>query len=302
MPQKIAVIGGGAVGASVAYALLLKNIASEIMIVDVVPEIVKGQVLDLSDAAGISSCKVKSATNKEAGQADIIVITAGAKQKEGEPRTDLVGRNYKILESIIGEMKPINPNAIMLLISNPVDVLTQIAQKLSGLPQNQVFGSGTYLDSTRLRTLISNVLHVNAKAVHAYVLGEHGDSQFIAWGAATVAGKALLEFPQIQELNKDEIEKNIAGKALEIIKLKGATCYGIGACAADLCVSIILDKKDVRPLSTFIPRLGCVLSLPVKFGYNGIEEIFDIPLNEAEEQRLQESAKAMKAILEKFNV
>ncbi|KAI9309393.1 lactate dehydrogenase B [Cunninghamella echinulata] len=301
MPQKIAVIGGGAVGASVAYALLLKNIASEIMIVDVVPEIVKGQVLDLSDAAGTSSCKVKAATNKEAGQADIIVITAGAKQKDGEPRTELVGRNYKILESIIGEMKPINPNAIMLLISNPVDVLTQIAQKLSGLPQNQVFGSGTYLDSTRLRTLISGILHVNAKAVHAYVLGEHGDSQFIAWGAATVAGKPLLEFPQIQELNKEETEKNIAGKALEIIKLKGATYYGIGACAADLCVSIILDKKDVRPLSTYIPRLGCVLSMPVKFGYKGIEEIFDIPLNEAEEQRLQESAKAMKAILEKFD-
>ncbi|CAO3592876.1 unnamed protein product [Absidia cylindrospora] len=299
-PSKVAIVGAGAVGASIAYALMLKDVASEILIVDVVQDIVTGQVLDLSDVACVSSTKVRAATSKEAGQADIIVVTAGAKQKDGEPRTDLIGRNYKILESVIGGMQPIKPEAIMLLVSNPVDVLTQIAQKLSGLPQKQVFGSGTYLDSTRLRALISDVLNVSANSVHAYVLGEHGDSQFVAWGAASVAGKPMLDFPEIQKLDRKQVQNNIAGKALDIIKLKGATYYGIGACAADLCESIILNKHQVRPLSVFVPRLGCCLSMPAKFGYNGIDEIYEIPLNEDEEQQLQASATSMKSILSKF--
>ncbi|KAI8089681.1 lactate dehydrogenase B [Halteromyces radiatus] len=299
-PNKVAIVGAGAVGASIAYALMLKDVASEILVVDVVPEIVKGQVLDLSDVSCVSSTKVRAATSQEAGQADIIVVTAGAKQKEGEPRTDLIGRNYKILESVIGGMQPIKPEAIMLLVSNPVDVLTQMAQKFSGLPQKQVFGSGTYLDSTRLRALISEVLHVNANSVHAYVLGEHGDSQFIAWDAATVAGKPLLEFQEIQNMDRQQVQDNIAGKALEIISLKGATYYGIGACAADLCESIILNKHQVRPLSVYVPRLGCCLSMPTKFGYDGVEEIYEIPLSANEEKQLQSSAASMKAILDKF--
>ncbi|ORX52856.1 lactate dehydrogenase B [Hesseltinella vesiculosa] len=296
-PTKIAVIGAGAVGASIAYALMLKDMTSELLLVDVVPEIVKGQAMDLSDAAAVSSTLVHAATNKEAGQADVIIVTAGAKQKEGEPRTELIGRNYKILESVIGAMKPINKNAVMIVVSNPCDVLTAIAQKLSGLPQSQVFGSGTYLDSTRLRRTLAGVLKVNASSVHAYVLGEHGDSQFIAWDAASVAGKPLNTFPQIQALDREQVQRDIANTAYEIIKLKGSTYYGIGACAADLAEAVIFDRHRVCPLSVFVPRLGAVLSMPVKFGYKGIEEIYEIPLSAQEEQKLQESAQAMKDIL-----
>ncbi|KAI8379411.1 lactate dehydrogenase B [Radiomyces spectabilis] len=297
---KVAVIGAGAVGASISYALMLKDIASEILVVDVVPNIVQGQVLDLSDAACVSSTRVRVATSQEAGQADIIVVTAGAGQRDGESRVQLVDRNYKILQSVIGGMQPIRKDAIMLLVANPVDVLTRIAQKLSGLPQNQVFGSGTYLDSTRLRTMLADTLHVNPSSVHAYVLGEHGDSQFIAWNAASVAGKPLLSFPEIQKLDKEEVRRKIAGKAYEIIKLKGATYYGIGACVADLCESIILNKNQVRPLSVFVDRLGAVLSMPTKFGGNGVEEIYEIPLTKEEEEQLQASAEAMKAIVSKY--
>ncbi|KAI8071503.1 lactate dehydrogenase B [Gongronella butleri] len=295
--NKIAVIGAGAVGASVAYAVILKRVASEVLLVDVVPDIVKGQALDLSDAAAVNGTRVRAATNQEAGQADVIIITAGAKQKEGEPRTELVGRNYKILESVIGGMKPLNPNAVMIIVSNPCDVLTAIAQKLSGLPQGHVFGSGTYLDSARLRGKLSKVLNVNPSSVHAYVLGEHGDSQFIAWEAASVAGKPVLSFPAIQALDRDEVQRRIAGKAYEIIKLKGATYYGIGACAADLAECVLMNKQHVRPLSVYVPRLDCVLSMPAKFGYKGIEEIYEIPLSPQENAKLEASAKAMQQVL-----
>ncbi|KAL0088503.1 lactate dehydrogenase B [Phycomyces blakesleeanus] len=299
--SRVAIVGAGAVGASTAYALMLKDVASEIMIVDVVADIVKAQTLDLSDAGLISSTKIRAGTNQEAGQADIIVITAGAKQKEGEARTELVGRNYKILESIIGQMQPIRPDAVMILVSNPVDVLTAIAQKLSGLPPNQVIGSGTFLDTSRLRVFLAETLHVSPNAVHAYVLGEHGESQMIAWNAASVGCKPLLSFPEIQALDKEEVHQTIRGKAMEIIRLKGSTYYGIGACAADLCESIILNKLDIRPLSVFVEKYGAVLSMPAKLGWNGVEDVYEIPLTDEEEEQFAASAKAMKEIVEGLN-
>ncbi|KAI8148720.1 lactate dehydrogenase B [Fennellomyces sp. T-0311] len=300
MSSKIAIVGAGSVGATIAYAIMLRNFASEVLLVDVVPDIVRGQTLDLSDANLVSTTKVRGATSQEAGQANIIVITAGAKQKEGESRTELIDRNYKILESVIGAMKPIREDAVVLLVSNPVDILTHIAHKLTGLPRNQVFGSGTFLDSSRLRVFLAKTLHVAASSIHAYVLGEHGDSQFIAWDSASVAGKPLLSFPEIQELDRDQVEKDIASKAMEIIKLKGATYYGIGACTASLCEAVLLDKHEVRPLSVYVESLGTVLSVPAKIGYNGVEQIFDIPLSYQETERLHKSADSLKEICAKY--
>src|ERR1700730_3110622 len=153
--SKVAVIGAGSVGATIAYALLMRKVASEILLVDIVPEVINGQVLDLSDSAFLSSTVIRGGTYQEAGQCDVIVITAGAKQNPGESRTELIGRNYNILKSVIGSMQPFNKDAILMLVANPVDVLTSIAQKLSGLPKKQVFGSGTFLDSGRLRLILS---------------------------------------------------------------------------------------------------------------------------------------------------
>ncbi|KAI7857466.1 lactate dehydrogenase B [Circinella umbellata] len=298
--SKVAIVGAGSVGATIAYAIMLRDVASEIMMVDVAPDVVRGQVLDLSDANMITSTKVRGATSKEAGQADVIVITAGAKQREGETRTQLIDRNYKVLHSVIGGMQPINQEAIILIVSNPVDVLTHIAQQLAGIPKNQVVGSGTFLDTSRLRVLLAQKLQVSASSIHAFVLGEHGDSQFVAWSSASVAGKPLLSFSEFKDADKDAMEKEIANKAYEIIKMKGATYYGIGALAASLVDCILLDKREIRPLSVYVESLGTVLSAPAKLGYDGIERVIDIPLDDEERKKLENSAASLKEICAKY--
>jgi L-lactate dehydrogenase len=177
--SKVAIVGAGAVGASTAYALMFTNICSEIMIVDIDPDIVRAQTLDLADAACISHTRVRGATLEEAGKADVIVITAGAKQKEGEPRTKLIERNYRVLKNIIGGLQPIRKDAVIIMVANPVDILTHIACQISGLPKSQVIGSGTYLDTTRLCVELGHVFDVNPKAIHAYVLGELEETFYI---------------------------------------------------------------------------------------------------------------------------
>jgi len=299
--SRVAIIGAGSVGATVAYALLLRKTCSEILLVDVVEDAVRGQVLDLADSAFLSSTHVRGANFKEAGQCDVVVVTAGAKQRPGESRIELIDRNHKILKSVITEMQPINPNAILLLVANPVDVLTYIAQKLSGLPRKQVFGSGTFLDSSRLRCVLAQELRVSETAVHAYVLGEHGDSQFIAWSSAHVGGIPVLDFPQVQLMSRDAVAKQVSGKALEIIGLKGATAFGIGACVSLLCESIFLNQRHIRPLSVYVEKLGVVLSMPSVLGSQGIEEVFDVPMNDDEREKLAESVKTLKGIMEKYS-
>lgn len=298
--SKVAVIGAGSVGATIAYALLMRKVASEILLVDIVPEIVHGQVLDLSDSAFLGSTVIRGASFQEAGQADVIVITAGAKQKPDEPRTELIARNYKILESVIGSMQPLNKDAILMVVANPVDILTCIAQKLSGLPRKQVFGSGTYLDTGRLRLALSQALNVSELAIHAYVLGEHGDSQFIAWDCAHVGGKRLLDIPAIKQMDRNKIAKDVAGKAYEIIKLKGATYFGIAACVSSLTQCILLNQRHIRPLSVYNEKLGAVLSMPAVIGSKGIEEILDIPLAPDEQEKLEKSAAALKEICAQY--
>lgn len=294
--SRVAIVGAGAVGASLAYALMFKNICSEILIVDVNPEIVRAQVLDLADAASVSHTQIRGASSEEAGNADIIVITAGAKQKEGEPRTKLIERNYRVLKNIIGGMQPIRQDAVIVMVSNPVDILTHIARKLSGLPPNQVIGSGTYLDTTRLRVHLSEIFDVNSQSIHIFVLGEHGDSQMIAWDSASIGGQPLSSFPEYAKIDKNHVSRIVAGKAMEIIRLKGATFYGIGACAADIVHTIILNKKIVHPVSVFVPKYDVTLSIPAKIGWEGVQHVYDVPLSKEEEEKLQQSADALREI------
>eukprot|EP00834_Sanchytrium_tribonematis_P003968 NODE_174_length_14184_cov_0.583671.p6 type:complete len:297 gc:universal NODE_174_length_14184_cov_0.583671:12992-13882(+) len=292
-PHHISIIGAGSVGATVAYALILHKVAALIHLIDPQENVVKGQIYDLEDALFLSNTKVIAGQQSDASQSDIIIITAGAKQKPGESRDDLIDRNLSILKSILSSFTP-KPDAVIILVSNPVDILTQYAQKLTNLPKNQVIGSGTFLDSMRLRTHLSHSLNIQENAIHAYVLGAHGDHQFVGWTAAKVAGNP------INVENKSEIAKAVMRKAYDIIDLKGATYFGIGACVASLCQSILLDQKSIRPISVFHPKYDCVLSWPCVVGCNGAEKVVDIPLNDEEMEKLKICVDSIQKSTSKF--
>jgi L-lactate dehydrogenase len=308
--SSIAILGAGDVGATIAYSLIMNPVAGDILIVDPKEEVRDAQVADLSDATfhGNTSTRVRAGTHKEAGQCDIVVIAAGAKQKKGESRTDLIGRNKAILESAIGDMKPFREDTVVLLVANPVDVLTYFAQQYSGLPKSQVIGSGTFLDSARLRGILASKAEVAASSIDAYVLGEHGESQFVAWSLASIGGVPLSSAlsssssssssNQEKAIDKNAIAEETKNKATNIIENKGATNYGIGGVAASICKSILFDEKIVRPVSHYQDGLDVCLSMPVVLGRKGVVRSVPMPLNDEEKGLLEKSAKALKEVIE----
>ncbi|THW87193.1 L-lactate dehydrogenase [Aureobasidium pullulans] len=300
MTSRIAILGSGEVGSTIAYSLILNPVAGEILLVDPKEDVRDAQVQDLSDATfhGNTSTQVRAGTHKEAGQCDIVVITAGAAQKKGESRTDLVGRNLKILGSAIEDMKPFRDDTIILLVSNPVDILTYFAQKFSGLPKNQVFGSGTFLDSARLRGILAEKCGVAASSIDAYVLGEHGDSQMVAWSHASVGGVPLeLALPDTS-IDKEAIAEDTKKKAAAIMESKGATAFGIGGVAASICKSILFDQCNIRPISHYQKDMDVCISMPVVLGRKGIVRQIPLKLNDGEKKEVQQSAKSLREIIE----
>ena len=294
---KIAIIGAGDVGTTTAYALILQNINAEIILADINEIRCRGEVLDLSDALPLcEQSQVRSGTTHDVSQSDIIIIAAGVRQKPEQSRTELFDANKKVMTDIIEQIKPLQTHAIIIIVSNPLDQLTLLAQKISGLPRNQVFGTGTFLDSQRLREFIAQKINVSEKSIHAYVLGEHGDTQFPAWSSATIAGEPLLNFMRCSEKDLDTIAQAAKDKAYEIISCKGATFYGVAACVAAICRTILLDEKRVIPLSCYVEKFGVCLSMPVVLGARGIEQIVDIPLNAKEQGQLLISAQSIQAL------
>ncbi|KAF9318271.1 hypothetical protein BG003_011581 [Podila horticola] len=298
--SQMAIIGAGSVGSAIAFACLMRSVVSELLINDFNPKVCQGQVLDLQDAAFVSNTKVRIGTPKECGQADIIVITAGARQRPGESRDELVQRNQDILKSVLDGMQPIKSTAILMLVANPVNVLTCMAQKMSGLPPHQVIGTGTYLDSIRFRVAMKERLRVSESSVHAYVVGDHGDKQVAVWSSATIGGKPLLSFEELQGVNQDEVAHQVAHKAYGIIDLKGATSFGIAAVVSDLALCITLNKLSIIPLSTYCERFDACLSFPVSLGNNGVEKIVYPEMNEKELALVQASAEATRKVCSKF--
>ena len=300
--SKIAIIGAGAVGATTAYTATLKNLAAEILLIDVNETKEEGEVMDIADGLCLveTGC-VKDASFKDARDADILVITAGAPQKPGETRLDLVKKNTEIQKSIFKQIGKLKSTAIIIMVANPVDILALVAQKISGLPRQQVFGSGTTLDTMRFRVALAKKLGVSPQSVHGYVLGEHGDSEFVAWSTVTVGGVPANKIKNLSAKDKQEIEKKVKKEAYEIINRKGATFYGIALVLSDIIEAILYNQHKIMPISSLLLEChgisGVCLGMPAVLGRNGVEKVWPLPLNAGEKKKLQKSAQTLKQYL-----
>lgn len=292
------IVGTGNVGSSIAYALLNQRTAvKEIILVDIDNEDAKGEVMDLSDALAVapSYLKLKAGGYPDARDADICIITAGANQKPGETRTDLVKKNAKIIKEIVESVMNSGFNGIFLMVSNPVDTLSFLTYKYSGLPSEKVIGSGTVLDSARLRYDLAKKLDVHPKSVHAYQVGEHGDSEFALWSLATIGGEKIEKL--VSKADRTQIELDTRNRAYEIIRKKGATYYGIGACVTQIVNCILNDERRVLSVSNYDDNNGIYDGFPAVVGRDGIVRRLELPLSEQEGIKLQRSANAIKATI-----
>ena len=302
--SKVGIIGCGFVGAACAYTLMQRGLFSEMVLIDVNAARAEGEAMDI--AHGLLFAKpmnIYAGTYADLTDAGLVVVTAGANQKPGETRLDLVRKNGKILLSVLEELKRCRFDGILLVVSNPVDVLTRVAQQFSGLPENRVFGSGTVLDTARLRYLLGEHLNVDSRGVHAFIVGEHGDSEIPVWSSATVAGMPLHAFCEVRgyfdhELAMRDIGESVKNSAYEIIERKGATYFGIAMAVQRICEAVVRDEKSVLPVSAALHGEfgieGATLSIPALLGKEGMEQVVPISLSRDELTRLHYSAETLK--------
>jgi L-lactate dehydrogenase len=303
-PVRVAVIGAGNVGASFAYALLLSGLAPEIVLIDANNEKATGEAMDLNHAIPLAQTgRVWAGTYEDCAGASVVVITAGSAQKPGESRLNLLQRNISIFKQIIPQVVHYNPNGILLIATNPVDILTYAAWRISGLPDARVVGSGTILDTARFRFLLSQEFDVDPRSVHAYIIGEHGDSEVPVWSLANIAGMRLEDycaannFHCIEERLKNIFEQT-RDAAYHIIKLKGATYYAIGAGLLRIVEAILRDQGTVLSVSSLMRGYYGIddvyLSLPCKIDRSGVVHPVHLQLNKDEQEGLLRSAKVLK--------
>lgn len=300
---KVSVIGAGRVGITAAYTMYLKNTAQEIMLFGRDKDKLIGEQSDFMDSLsflGTTHVTVGSEMSELAGS-DVIVFTAGAAQEPGETRLDLVKKNTEILESMIPEIVKYAPETIILMVTNPVDVLTYKAAIMAKLPRGRVFGSGTTLDTARFRFQLSKYLNVNPKSVHGYILGEHGDSSFPTLSTTNVGGQLISSMKDFSAEKAHEAYVKTRDAAYKIIAAKGATYYAIGVVINQLVHSILTDAGRVYPLSVTLEgeygHKGVSLSVPCVLGRNGIERVIEIPLSEEEKLKMQLSVETLKKYL-----
>lgn len=295
------IVGTGNVGSSIAFAILNQRTpVREIILTDIDAADAEGEAMDLSDALAVapSYLRLRAGDYSEAGDCDICIIAAGANQKPGETRTDLVRKNSKIIQTIIRPIMDSGFNGIFLVVSNPVDTLTYLTWQYSGLPAEQVIGSGTVLDSARLRFELSKKLFVHPKSVHAYQVGEHGDSELALWSLATMGGEKISQLIPKSELQR--LEENVRRKAYQIIQKKGATYYGIGACVTQIINSILNDERRVLPVSNYDDNNDVFYGFPAVVGQRGILRRLNLQLEESEAIALQKSINTIKTTIKEI--
>ena len=300
MSNKVMVIGTGNVGASIGFSLVSQRTAvNELVFVDLNQADAEGEAMDLRDTLAVSPTYLKISAGsyeKDAKDTDIAIFTAGAAQKKGgETRMELLARNAKILHSVIDQLLTANFHGIFLIVTNPVDVMSYLAMQYSGFPSHKVIGSGTVLDSARLKYNVANRLGISPKSVHAYQVGEHGDSEFALWSNANIGGQPITDLISASELKN--IETDTKNQAYEIINKKGATYYGIGACVTRIVNCIFNDENRVLPVSTYDNFSDCFFGFPTIVGRKGIVRRLDTELTEIEAIRMQSSINVIKRSL-----
>lgn len=305
--RKVVMIGCGFVGAACCFAIMQSGLFSEMVLIDADKAKAQGEALDISHGVPFAKpIKIYAGDYDDIKDASLIIISAGANQKPGETRLDLVKKNISIFKSIIPEIKKRDYNGILLVVANPVDILTTVAIKLSGLPQNKVLGSGTVLDCARLKYELGNHLNVDSRSVHAFIIGEHGDSEIAAWSSANVSGIPLNKFCEMRgycnhEDNMQKIADSVKNSAYEIIERKKATYFGVAMAVKRICEAIIRDEKSILPISSMMYGQygieGISLSMPAIVGKDGVETLVPIQLNKEETEKLQQSAKTLQNII-----
>lgn len=305
--QKCGVIGVGFVGATCAYTLAVSGLFSEVVLVDMNRKKAEGEAADINHGVSFAKpCAVRAGDYQDLTECGLIIIAAGANQKPGETRIELLSRNRVILSSILAQLTAVNRDAVLLIVSNPVDVLTCMAQQLSGLPAGHVLGSGTVLDTARLKYLVGQRLGVDSRNVHAFIIGEHGDSELAVWSSANISGVDLDDYCRITGIDDPadmlhHIYASVRDAAYAIIESKGATYYGIGMAVRRIAEAIVRDEHSVLPVTSLIQGHygvdGICLGLPSIVGRNGVEAVLDIPLSTEELAQLQGSAEKMKALI-----
>ncbi len=304
--RRVAIVGAGAVGATLAYALMVRGQCDELVLIDVNRAKAEGEAMDLRHGLPfVRPVDVHVGDYADCAGADIVVITAGAASRPGETRHDLAERNTGIFGQIIPEVVRHNSDGILLVVTNPVDVLTYAALKLSGRPTNQVIGSGTVLDSARLRYLLAEHCEVDPRNVHAYVIGEHGDSEVPVWSLANIAGTRLTDFCVICQqdcdgIPKEEIFHQVRDAAYEVIQRKGATYYAVGLAVASIVESILRNQHSILPVSSLMQgHYGLedvCLSLPTIVGREGVIQVLELPLDADELAGLRRSATVLQEV------
>lgn len=310
--RKVAIIGCGFVGSSSAFALMQSGLFSEMVLIDVDHDRAEGEALDISHGLPFARpMNIYAGDYDDASDAAVTIITAGANQRPGETRLDLVKKNVAIFKTIIPEIAKRHYQGIVLIVSNPVDVLTYVTIKLSGLPLGRVLGSGTVLDTARFKYALGQHLGVDPRTIHARIVGEHGDSEIAVWSTANVGGVPINSFCELRGFYEHEesmkrIAEGVKNSAYEIIDKKNATYYGIAMTVKRLCEAIVRDEKSVLPVSNLMEGDygldDVVLSMPAIIGRGGIEQKVPISLSEEEHRKLEESAAALRAVIDELDL
>ncbi|PNT92891.1 L-lactate dehydrogenase [Clostridium thermosuccinogenes] len=311
-PKKITVVGAGFVGSTTAYTLMLSGLVSEIVLIDINKDKAEGEVMDMNHGMPfVRPVKIYQGSYSDCAGSDIIIISAGANQKPGETRIDLVYKNTEIFKSIIGEILKYNTDCILLVVTNPVDILTYVTYKISGFPKNRVIGSGTVLDTARLRYLIGDHVNIDTRNVHAYIIGEHGDTEVAAWSTASIGNIPMDKYCEDcrncpENIRRQDIYNEVKNAAYKIIEKKGATYYAVALAVRRIVEAILRNENSILTVSSLLEGQYGIndicLSLPTVVNHSGIVRILDMPLDDTEMELLKKSANSLKEIAGKLKL